>query len=257
MEDPIEDLRKSIIESLKKKTSDWKEKVYYSQQYQEELKYSNDITLDFVNTLRTISFYSTRATYIYNEFLCIKAINDMVQSAMAIDMMVKNGIHNTVKRELRYLIEMVTKYVIVDYAKMGQNLAAKTKYLEEEIPNSSIEVVVEYSTPFAEPVASSFRNEVKDFFYKACAYVHPSKKQLEEQLNNFEKGNTIGFESAKMLTEINKTIFRAYDMILTMMFHSFGHSMSKDLFEQLYFDDPKWKFHKGKYVGEFSKIFST
>jgi hypothetical protein len=253
MEDPIEELRKNLIESLKNKTSDWREKVYSSQQYRQEIKYINDITLDFVNTLRMISVYSTRGGEIYKKFLCIRASDDIIQSAIAIDMLIQNGIHNTVKSELRYLIEMVSKYVIVDYAKMGETLEVKTQYLKEEIPSSSIEVIEGYSTPFIEPVASIFRSDIKDFFYKACAYVHPSKKQIEEQLSNFERGNTIGFESAKMITDVNKTVFRAYDMILTMIFHGFGYSMSKDLFEQLYNDDSKWKYHKGKYVKEYSK----
>lgn len=56
-----------------------------------------------------------------------------------------------------------------------------------------------------------------------------------------------------MFNEINKLVFRAYDMILTMVFHSFGYSMSKDLFEQIFNDNPIWKFHKGKYVKEYSK----
>lgn len=56
-----------------------------------------------------------------------------------------------------------------------------------------------------------------------------------------------------MFTDMNRVLFRAYDMILVMIFHSFGHSMSKDLFEQLFDENPKWKFHKGKYVKEFRK----
>ena len=72
MEDPIEELRKNIIESLKKKTSDWKEKVYSSQQYQQELKYINDITLDFVNTLRMISAYSKKGGDIYEGVFLIR-----------------------------------------------------------------------------------------------------------------------------------------------------------------------------------------
>lgn len=76
-------------------------------------------------------------------------------------------------------------------------------------------------------------------------------------MDNYKRNNTIGFESAKMFTDINKVIFRAYDMILVMVFHSFGHSMTKDLFEQIFDDNPKWKFHKGKYVKEFRKgLFS-
>lgn len=51
-----------------------------------------------------------------------------------------------------------------------------------------------------------------------------------------------------MLADMNKLIFRAYDMILVMLFHGFGDSMSGDLFIQLLDDNKKWKFHKSKYV---------
>lgn len=213
--------------------------------------------MDFVNTIRTISIYSTRGGDIYTNFLCIRTIDDLIQSAIGIKTMIENGIHNTVRRELRYLIEMTTKYALVDYEKMGENFSTKTEYLRYNIPNSSIEVVEDYSTPFSGDLKNQFRSEIKDFFYKSCAYVHPSKKQIDEQMDNYKRGNTIGFESAKMFTDINKTVFRAYDMILVMVFHSFGLSMSKDLFEQIFDEDSKWKFHKGKYVKEFRKtLFS-
>ncbi len=42
-----------------------------------------------------------------------------------------------------------------------------------------------------------------------------------------------------MLEPINKLIFRAYDMILTLLFHGFGLSMSGDLFLQLFDDNKK------------------
>ncbi|RPD96207.1 hypothetical protein EGM88_10605 [Aureibaculum marinum] len=257
MEDPIEELRKKVMESLTAKTSDWKENVYSSQQYQQEIKALETISMDFVNTIRTISIYSTRGGDIYTNFLCIRTIDDLIQSAIGIKTMIENGIHNTVRRELRYLIEMTTKYVLVDYEKMGESFSTKTEYLRDNVPNSSIEVVEDYSTPFSGDLKNQFRSEIKDFFYKSCAYVHPSKKQIDEQMNDYKRGNTIGFESAKMFTEINKMVFRAYDMILVMVFHSFGHSMSKDLFEQIFDEDSKWKFHKGKYVKEFRKtLFS-
>lgn len=253
MEDPIEELRRKVKEILFAKNSDWIEKVYKSQQYQQEMKYLKDISKDFVESLRAISIYSTRAGNIYNDFLCIRTIDDLIQSAIGILSMVENGIHNTVRRELRYLIEMTTKYVLVDYAKMGENFQVKTEYLRDEVPNSSIEVINNYATPFLGNLKNEFKSEVKDFFYKSCAYVHPSKRQIDEQIRNYERGNSIGFESAKMFTDINKIIFRAYDMILIMTFHSFGHSMTKDLFEQIFNENPKWKFHKGKYVKQYSE----
>jgi hypothetical protein len=253
MEDPIEELRRKIQDSFTSKTSEWEQKVHTSQQYQQEIKTLEAISMDFVNAVRMVSLYSIRGGDIYTKFLCIRTIDDVIQSAIGIKVMVDNGIHNTVRRELRYLIEMTAKYVLVDYVQMGKSLEAKTEYLRDQVHNSSIEIVDDYSTPFSGELQRQFRSEMKDLFYKACAYVHPSKTQIDEQIQNYKRGNTIGFESATMLTNITKIIFRAYDMILVMIFHSFGRSMTKDLFEQLFDDNLKWKFHKGKYVKEFRK----
>jgi len=148
MEDPIEELRKQVIESLSNKKTDWEEKIYNSQQYQQEIKYLNDITKDFLDSIRAVSIYSSRAGDIYDKFLCIRAIDDMIQSSIGVLVMIQNGIHNTARRELRYLIEMITKYVIVDYAKMGESFETK------------IEIVEEYSTPFLSPVKEDFRSEI-------------------------------------------------------------------------------------------------
>jgi len=73
---------------------------------------------------------------------------------------------------------------------------------------------------------------------------------------NYGNGHTIGFESAKMFYDINKIVFRAYDMILVMVFHSFGPSMSADLFEQIFNENQNWKFHKGKYMKEYAKLMN-
>lgn len=224
-------------------------------QFEQEFKCLNDITLDFIHTLRAISLYSTRAGDIYPNFLTIRLLDYTIESAIGIYSLVQNGIHNMAKRELRYLIEKSTKYVIIDNKQMNLTLDEKISYLKDNIPNSSIDIISEYITPFEEPFAKEFRDDVKDFFRKQCAYVHPSKKQIEEQLKNCLNGNTIGFESIKMLIDLNKLIFRAYDMILVMIFHSFGDSMSGDIFIQLLDDNDKWRFHKGKYTKEYSKKF--
>ena len=159
------------------------------------------------------------------------------------------------KRELRYLLEMTTKYLVVDMEKMGAPLTIKTEYLQSDIPNASIEVIDRINTPFDASLDKQFKDEVKDIFYKACAYVHPSKKQLDEQLARYASGATIGFETAKMLADINQATFRTYDIILTMLFIGYGPSMSGDHFIELFDIQPKWKFHKGKYVQEYSKLF--
>jgi hypothetical protein len=247
-DDFIEELRKTIISNQQQKRQDHRKDVLESVEYKNEVKYLHDFTFDFTDVLRAISIYSTRGGDIYPNFLTIRFIEELLESAVGILSLVSNGSHNMARREMRYLLELAVKYVIIDYELMGKPLSEKLEYLATNIPNSSIEVINRYHPPLEENLNSLFKNEVRDYFYKACAYVHPSKRQLSERLENQKNGATIGFETTKMLKEMNKIIFRGYDMILFMVFHGFGHSMSKDIFEQLLVDNKKWKFHKGKYI---------
>jgi len=255
MDDYIKQLAEELKQQLQDKMSKYDTDVVKSQQYQQELKYLSDFSLDAIQTIKNISFCSTRAKDIYDQFLTIKSSDDLIQSIVGLRDLLINGIHNMAKREVRYMLEMTVKYLVVDQEKMGEQLSVKTQHLADNIPNSSIEVIDRLSTPFDTITDKQFKDEVKDMFYKACAYVHPSKRQIDEQVDNYSKGIHIGFETAKTLADINKLLFRGYDIILTMLFIGFGQSLSGDLFIEIYDTEPKWKFHKGKYLKEYSKLF--
>lgn len=186
MDEYLEELRNNVLKFKVEKLKKYKDDIFNTPAYNAELKYLKSMNFDFIHVLRSISIYSTRAGHIYD-------------------------------REMRYLAELITKYVIIDYELMGKKFEDKVKYLKTDIPSSSIEVILRYNPPFDDTISVQFRNEVKDYFYKACSYVHPSTSQLMERIENQEKGITIGFETTKMLHDINKVIFRGYDMILLMI----------------------------------------
>ncbi|MHB9152956.1 MAG: hypothetical protein ACYC2S_09885 [Spirochaetales bacterium] len=253
--DSSDKLKNYMLEHIREKSKEHNDKVLKSQEFIQGTKYLRSITKDFINALRSISFYSTSAGDLYHDFFFMRVIDELIESAIAISMLSEQGIYNPLKRELRYLIELSVKSVGVDYLMMGKSIEEKTTFLETSVPNSSIEFIDNYSLPFDESGNDQFRSEIKDFFYKACAYVHPSGKQFKERLERVKKGTYIGFDTAKMLTENNILVFRAFDMILTLMYHGFGESMSGDLFIQFFDNEKLWKFHKGKYVSTYSHLF--
>jgi hypothetical protein len=251
----FDEIFRKILDDIKNKIQSHQIKVIDSQQFQENIKYFSDFTFDFIDAIRAISLYSTRAKDIYEKQLTIKASDDLIQSAVGIRSLVMDGVHNMAKRELRYLIEMFVKYLIVDQELSEKTIKEKTEYLSTNIPNASIDVIERMRTYFAPSHESEFKSEVSDFFYKFCSYVHPSQRQIEEQISKYKKGFNIGFESAKELSDISKLTFRAYDMLLIMAFTGLGQSMSGDIFIDILDKNSKWKFHKGKYTARFSKLF--
>lgn len=200
---------------------------------------------------------STRAPHIYNEFLVFRNLDEYIESAISIEMLIREGIFNIGRRELRYLLESIVKYYKTDMTVQSGSLRDRIIYFKDHIPNSSIDIVFDIDVGALAELENDFKNEIKDTFIKSCAYVHPSESQIKERLNNYEKGNTIGFESITQLRKMNKILFRAYDMILLIIFHALGLSLAKDIFINVLEEKRDWNFHKGKYVSVLSTLFSN
>ena len=241
-------------EEIQEKTLKYTKEVLESEEFKAQIKYLNNFSFDFINAIREIVIYSERAPHIYSKQIINSGFDDLIQSVIGILSLVNGGIHNTVKRELRYLLEMTVKYLVVDQECSKADLNVRIEYLNDNIPRSSINVIDRATLPFDESTNVELKSEIKSIFSELSTFVHPSKGQLDAQLANYNKGNYIGFESLKVATRLNKIVFRGYDLILTMLFTGFGNSMSADLFTELYTQNEKWKFYKGKYISKYSKL---
>ena len=103
--------------------------------------------------------------------------------------------------------------------------------------------------------AKEFCDELTDVYYKQCAYIHPSQRQIEELVARAESGKPLGFDTAAELRKIGQLMFRLYDMLLILHFHGVGLGLAGDILVQCFDDEPKWKFHKGKYTRRISSYF--
>ena len=90
---------------------------------------------------------------------------------------------------------------------------------------------------------------------RLCAYIHPSKHQIEERITRDEKGVYLGYETAKELRQITREVFRLCDIVLVFVFHGLGLGLAGDVFVYALDDHRDWKFHRGKYVRILSKYF--
>lgn len=231
--------------------------VLSSTQYKDEIKYLNKITTDYFKTLNLIGIYSMRGSEIYDNCLTISIIDELIESAVCASSLIEMGCFNIVKRDLRYLLELITKSAIVDFKCCDKStLIEKIEYLKSNIPRSSIDAIDEFKLPFNDDLNQCFRDEIKNNYSNLSAFIHPSEKQHFERLNNCKRGNHIGFESTKMVTKINSLLFRTYDLILFLQFYCFGYSMSKDILKAILSVNSQWKYKKGKYMKAYIKILN-
>jgi hypothetical protein len=55
---------------------------------------------------------------------------------------------------------------------------------------------------------------------------------------------------------MNKLTFKIYDLLLVVIFHCFGRKMSGDLFDNVFNENMNWKFHKGRHIKRYSKLYT-
>lgn len=229
-------------------------KMHSSEEFKAQKNHFMKLTLDASNALRAAYSHAVIAKSYADNCMTIQSTDDFDQSVLAVSFLYDQGIHNPIKRELRYLIESMVKYVYIDQKNPEASLIEKVSLTNQLPPSIEMRKDIQLKA-FHEEDRQHFVNELYDAYRQCCAYVHVSPKQVEERLGRRDRGGALGYETTDELRKLNRLIFRVYDIALTLYFHGYGLSLSGDLFIG-YFDRlPDWVFRKGKYVSAFSAYF--
>jgi hypothetical protein len=218
--------------------------------------YLDRITQSFAFALRLSHFAFTRYPEA-GKWLQQRFADDFLESAVSVAMLAKEGVFNSPRRELRYMLEAAVKYVYVDQQVPGEASTDDRLALlrdTKQVPRSSINPIDDTTIRMLnEPDA--FRHAVRSAFGVLSGYVHLSERQLKERLVRTERGEFSGFESAKTLEAFNRLVFQTYDLVLVLLFEGIGPSFTGDIFIQALDDEPDWKFHKGRFMSRVGKHF--
>jgi hypothetical protein len=249
------DVFAAVAAELEQRVSDWNE-VQAGEQYVAQRKVLDRVSADFIEGIRAANFAFTRYPDA-DEWLLHRFTDDFLESAIAIRALAEQGVFNVCRRELRYLLEAAVKHVYVDQQVAGSaSLADRLAFLGDtkKVPRSSVDPVKQLTVRMLRDT-SSLTNAVRNAFGALSGYTHLSKKQLEERLQHASHGEYSGFESAATLDAFNRLLVQVYDVVLALVFEGIGPSFTGDLFIHVFDDLPKWRFHRGKLVGEISRFF--
>jgi hypothetical protein len=84
-------------------------------------------------------------------------------------------------------------------------------------------------------------------------YVHATALQFEHALARVRRGEDAGMESVPTLNRFNRLAFQVYDLVLVRFFHGVCLGLAGDIFTDILDGKPRWRFHRGKFVGRLSK----
>ncbi len=213
------------------------------------------LTLGLIFALKAIWLMSRR-TSIYDEFLTFRFFDDTIQSVIAIWSLGKEGQISPAKREMRYLLESSTKHAYVDLTLMGRPIEDKLKFLQDEVPSSSVSFVDKFKLyQYSDSENKLFMDSVRSTYGSLCRYVHRSHEQIEEALRLLERGVLHGFETADEVEGFCRQLAQLYDLVLVMHFNALGMGLTGDVFTTVLDDLKTWPFHKTKFVKLLSSYF--
>ena len=226
--------------------------LYKSKDFSDCVTYLNTIMTDIFTLFFVAAGMRSRGG-LKDNCILFSSVDFLIESITGITSLQKEGIHNPIKRELRYLLEASITFSYVEQHFQSESLNNKISLFDKHV---SINVVDGVNFRWLnEQENLSFKSEIKDLYKKLCQYTHPSNVQIEEYQKRLSRGNQIGYESIKDIQALNKIIFRVYDILCICALDCVGLGQAGDLFIYVFDEDNKWKFHKGKYTKLMSKYF--
>jgi hypothetical protein len=186
----------------------------------------------------------------------LRMIDDITQSVISIEIIAKQGIVNTCRRELRYLIELSIKSCLIVNNTTKQIFEEQIDEYEKLLNSSNINPINSLSFGYLKPdYEDEFKTEVKRLYGYLCKYSHSSSHQILERLARAEMGRTIGFEGLQELKELNNDIERVFAVVLVMIFHSVAQYVIGDFMVEPNGETVSWYFSKSRYINIIDQQF--
>lgn len=185
-----------------------------------ELASLHELTHGFVATLRLAWLAATRDPAWANS-LFWRFVDDLVASAVAIELLVREGIDTTARRELRFMLELVVRHLYVDSCAMAPTSPFETRmgYVGRQLGTRDVELVSDLPLPLLGD-KEAFRQATRRLYGELSRYTHPTREQLARRLERADRGAHIGFDTAEDVAAFNELLRRAYDVLIALIFEA-------------------------------------
>ena len=262
--DSIVDSLRPVLEAQRRKVEDH-ERLRASEPYQAVIKHLDRMASDFGLAVNAIDVMATRHSPFFDSKIALRAKPHLTQSLVASVWLIKEGMLDPARRELRFLLEASVKALWLDKGgertdgtQIGPNdgVDQKVSTLDDLGRRKFAEIVAELEFGLLPPEAqATYRSTATDLYSKLSTYSHVSKANVEQDLRNFEHGRPFGFETVRELEAITKQAKRVLDLSLASQFEAFDHGLVGDIIVQVFDDEPKWAFRRTPLVGAIDRHF--
>jgi len=192
-----------------------------SEEYTQEYARHLDILESYLRTLVFIKLDCNRSENLKEKLFCLSIVDDLLQSLVAIKSLAKEGIRNTCRRELRYIIELSIKACLISQHNSTQTAEEQISEFRDILRSTNISMAKQIDFHYFNDIDTAyFISEMNRFYGTLCLYVHSTPQQMSERIELNAKGKHIGLEGTDELKELNDEISKALYISLVLFFHA-------------------------------------
>ena len=217
---------------------------------------TNSIAVAYLRGLAFIVHDTSRdPQYIPNHLLsCLS--QDLLQSAVSISALVREGLLSVARRELRFLVEASVKIASVQQGSYVSMISEKLELFDKELRSPSISIKKQIQLALlAEPDRVDFDEEVGRIYGITSNYVHLSPKQIEQSIAAATSRVTAGKERPEDVYEFNRLAERAMAASLVFLFHSVPSWVAGDWLVERDGSSIEWHFIQSRFVAGMDQAF--
>lgn len=192
-----------------------------SPEYKAEYERHLSILNSFLRAMVFIRLNCSRSADLKSKLFCLSVIDDLLQSLVAIKCLSDDGIRNSCRRELRYIIELSIKACFISQKESSKSTEEQIVEFRNALKSTNISMINDISFHFFdEPQKELFIAYTKRLYGMLCLYVHSSPQQMEERITLDKIGRSIGYEGTNELRELDDEISNVLLSVLVLFFHA-------------------------------------
>jgi hypothetical protein len=262
--DPVHELIQRIVDQRHEQIKAHEE-LRASQPYRAVIVHIDRLLADYGKAINAIDLMATRHPPYFETLITLRMKQHFVQSVVASIYLLKDGMLDPARRELRFLLEASVKTLWLDRrheqttvtAKNAPgDVAAKVVALGDLGERRFREIVSDLKFGLlSHDAAKTYRDTATDLYTSLSTYSHVSAKNVERDLSNFDRGNAFGNETVRDIGAFAMVAKRVLDLALASHFEAFDHGLVGDILVQVFDTEPRWTFHKTPLVGAINRHF--
>lgn len=212
--------------------------------------------MDFLHGVVFLALDNSRdPTFSQNHLLACIA-DDFLETALALLLMAREGIHNACRRELRFLLEMSIKLCFVQQRSEASSTEDKVALFRRDLDSPSISLRKRVNLLLlSEPQREPFFEHVGRLYGESSDYVHLTTTQLQRRLELVDSGRKPGAESLEEVVALNQQIHSNLSAAFVFIAHAVPSFAVGDLLVAADGSSHQWALATSKFIAFLDEHF--